>query len=182
MSLGLRSDRDVANIQGNVTIQIRNNDVILNEFSIHNAVTEEGVLCLLNNLCNAYSNDIKGYKLTGTTESISSVHELTSDIQTDFVSRRIVTTDDGSYVEFKIFISSDQYNGCVLTGVKLYCKDSTNTDIIFATVEANDDKDQNDIYIIGSGGHNEIITKTQDINVLYIWRIAITSLFLNSIN
>lgn len=182
MSMNFNMSKDVANAQGNVTIQISSNGVIIDEYSIHNAVTEEGIMCLLNNLCNAYSNDIKGYKLTGTTQEIGTVHELTTDIQTDFVSRKIVTTDGGSYVEFKIFIPSDAYNGCVLTGVKLYCKDSTNSDVIFATVEANVDKDQNDINIIGTNGHNEIITKTQDVNVLYIWRIAITSLFLNAIN
>ena len=182
MSTNFNLNRDVANAQGNVTMQVSKNGVITQEFSIHNAVTEEGIMCILNNLCNAYSNDIKGYKLTGTTQEIGTIHELTEEIQTDFVSRKIVTTEGGSYVEFKIFIPSDAYNGSVLTGVKLYTKDSTNTDIVFATVEANVDKDQNDINIIGSGGHNEIITKTQDVNVLYIWRIAITSIFLNAIN
>ena len=182
MKNGLRMDRDVANIQGNVTIQVRSGEVVISETSIHNNVTNEGINLMLQNICNAYTNEITGYKLTGVTALISTVHDLTTDIQTNFVSRKVVSTEGGSYVEFKIFIPSDAYNGCTLTGVKLYCKDSTSTDIVFATVEANVDKDQNNIYIIGAGGHNEIIEKTVDINVLYIWRIAITSVFLNSIN
>ena len=166
---------DILGTYGNVTVQIRNKkNYILKEKTVHNQVTDEGVANLLRVLCLNRTSYISAIGIT--CKPSGSLSEVTEDIKfTSFSSIRVVIGTQ-LYAEFKFYLSSDQLNGYDLISAKLYKRDGSGNEIVFAEVDTTD-KIEDDTPVI-----EDIIPKTEDVSVLYIWRIGITSHFVQIIS
>lgn len=166
---------DVIGSYGNVTVQLLNKrNSIVKEKTIHNKVTDEGIANLLRVLCLNRTSYITAIGINcKPSDSLSSDTE--DIIFTAFSSIRMVIGTQ-PYAEFKFYLSSDQLNGYDLYGAKLYTRDGSGNQIVFAEVDTTDKTDE-DVPVI-----KDIITKTEDISVLYIWRIGITSNFVQIIS
>lgn len=164
---------------GNVDIQVKNakNNRIISEYNIHNTVTSAGNINVLNALCLNHSCQITGLRIKyHATTDISNSTTLYKDFS-EFSSIRIVPNSgtNDAYAEFKFYLSSESLNENTLVAASLLSRDSTNTLIEFAEVNTSSVIDSTTTSVITS------ITKTNDISVLYVWRIGLTSAFINEI-
>lgn len=169
--ISTKNNYDVMGAFGNVTIKEYNNNVLVQEKTIHNNVTVEGITNILDCMCLNRSPVITGIRIM----YIDSNGANFKDFDT-FSSRRVVQ-GNVPYLELKFYLSSDELNGTTLTGAKLLTQDGASNTIIFAEVDITskfaDTTDENVI---------ETIYKTVERSVIYIWRIGITSEFLKSIS
>lgn len=171
---------DVANIGGNVTVQVYNRNIQIKEFECHNHVTDEGIVNLLNCLARETTSYIKGISILTGSVTNPEEHKFYS-----FTSTRVVY-GNSPYAEFKFYLgttgaSIENINGKTIVGCRLLTSNSVGIELPFAEVTSAD-------VIPGSeddtGTPKKVFTpidKTTDISVVVIWRIGITSIFTNII-
>ena len=168
--LNTKNNYDVMGAFGNVTIKEYNNNVLVQDKTIHNNITLEGITNILDCMCLSRSPVITGIRIMYIEGSEAKVKDFT-----EFSSRK-VRQGNVPYLELKFYLSSDELNGTTLTGAKLLTQDGASNTIIFAEVDITSkfaDTTENVI---------ETIHKTVEKSVIYIWRIGITSEFLKSIS
>lgn len=165
---------DALSIAGNVTVQVLSQNTVIQEITKHNSVTNEGIVNLLRVLTLNRTSYITGIGIVyhDPDDSQSLDKEV---IYNEFSSVRVVNGTQ-PYAEFRFYLPSDQLNGKTLIGANLKTKDSSGAVIDFATVRITDTLEDGTTPVIASE-----ISKTSSLSVLYIWRIGISSEFVQII-
>lgn len=173
-SIGLINTKDVGIIEGNVTIQTIKNNVIIDEQTIHNDITSDGIFNLLVALTRNATCYLTGMKIQ------YRVPDKSEDDFTDikYFSQSKVVNGATPYAEFKVYLGTsgadvDYLNGTQIKGARLMSYDNVGSEIIFANVDTSSTYDD-------SGVDTPVFTainKTSDIAVMIIWRIGLSSIF-----
>lgn len=172
---------DVMAYTGNVTFQIFRRNKIIKEFTNHNNVTDEGKIALLGSLVARRTPTIEAIRIVYVDPLNNSIDRYE---QFDAFSSRKVITGTEVYAEFKYYLSSDLMNGLTLKGAQLVCKDSVGNFVNFAEVTMNSvlsdkyDELGNPEKVLDSTP----IVKDEEISIMYIWRLGISSQFVQAIS